>query len=298
MKFVLNVVFLLILLPTHAETVLRFRTPVTSDAKQVGDLLLITPDKHQWRKIKLDSQPTPGARLEKQKLLLWLQKKTGAFSYQWEGKNTAIIHQNTCTKARELINKAQIALMKKLNESPYAQIELSSKTVLKDSDIPLANFEVQLPEGYPVAKRVCVRLVSQKHSIPIWFGVKAYQQVLVAQRTIKHHTFLQATDLHLKQRDIAGLHGKPLTHLPSDAWLSQPINKHQILTEECLGTSPLVMQGYPVHVTVEQHGIAIIIEAIAQHHGGLGQRIRMKNPRTNKYFVATVTGKNKAEITA
>lgn len=65
-----------------------------------------------------------------------------------------------------------------------------------------------------------------------------------------------------------------------------------------LGNQPEVMQGQKTKVLVQQYGIAITIEAVAQSNGVQGQSIRMKNPRTNKYFVAVVTGKNSAEVVA
>ncbi|MDR3501318.1 MAG: flagellar basal body P-ring formation chaperone FlgA [Legionella sp.] len=298
MKFVVNLLLLLSVFPIQAETVLRFRTPITPEAKNLGDLLLITPDKHQWGKIMLDSKPMPGTKLNKQQVLTWLQHKVGNFSHQWKGKTSATIRETTGTNAKNLLSTAQNALAKQLKKQAYSQVELSSKTVLKDSGIALANFKIQLPKDYPVAKRVCVRLHYQNRSIPIWFAVKAYQSVLVAKHTIKRHTLLRPSDVILKRRNIAGLYTAPLTQFPATVWLNKSINKQQILTQDLLGNQPEVMQGQKTKVLVQQHGIAITIEAIAQSNGVQGQSIRMQNPRTNKYFVAVITGKNTAEVAA
>jgi flagella basal body P-ring formation protein FlgA len=298
MKFVVNLLLLLSVFPIQAETVLRFRTPITPEAKKLGDLLLITPDKHQWGKIMLDSKPLPGTKLNKQQVLTWLQHRVGTFSYQWKGKISATIRETSGTKAKELLSTAQNALTKQLKKQAYSQVELSSKTVLKDSGISLANFKIQLPKGYPVAKRVCVRLHYQNRSISIWFAVKAYQSVLVAKHSIKRHTLLRSSDVILKKRNIAGLNSTPLTQFPATIWLNKSINKQQVLTQDLLGNQPEVMQGQKTKVLVQQHGIAITIEAIAQSNGVQGQSIRMQNPRTNKYFVAVVTGKNTAEVVA
>ncbi|MFJ1268006.1 flagellar basal body P-ring formation chaperone FlgA [Legionella lytica] len=297
MKFVVNLLLLLSVFPIQAETVLRFRTPITPEAKKLGDLLLITPDKHQWGKIMLDSKPMSGTKINQQQVLTWLQHKVGNFSYQWKGKNSATIRETTHTKANDLLSTAQTALAKQLKKQAYSQVELSSKTVVKDSGIALANFKIQLPKGYPVARRVCVRLRYQNRAIPIWFAVKAYQSVLVAKHRIKHHTLLRPSDVILKKRNIAGLNSAPLMQFPTTAWLNKSINKQQILTQDLFGNQPEILQGQKAKVLVQQQGIAITIEAIAQSNGTQGQSIRMKNPRTNKYFFAVVTGKNSAEVT-
>lgn len=298
MKFVVNLLLLLSIFPIQAETVLRFRTPITPEAKKLGDLLLITPDKHQWGTIMLDSKPMPGTKINQQQVLTWLHHKVGTFSYQWKGKTSATIRETTRTKAKDLLSTAQNALAKQLKKQAYSQVELNSKTVVKDSSIALANFKIQLPKGYPIAKRVCVRLRYQNRSIPIWFAVKAYQSVLVAKHRVKRETLLRPSDVILKKRNIAGLNSAPLIQFPATVWLNQSINKQQILTQNLLGNQPEVMQGQKANVLVQQHGIAITIEAIAQSNGTLGQSIRMKNPRTNKYFFAVVTGKNSAEVAA
>lgn len=296
MKFVINLILLLAMLPAQAQTVLRFQAQISPQAKAVGDLLLITPDTQHWSKIKLDSQPADGARLNKQQVISWLQNKVGVFSYQWKGKNTAHIHIRVRSTAAELLNKAQHALAQQLKKDAYSQVVLNSKTLLKDSDIPLNNFSVQLPKGYPVAKRVCVHLNYKKRAIPVWFSVKAYQSVLVAQHKIKQHTLLHSKDVVMQRRNIAGLKNPPLSQLPTALWLTRSINKNQILSQDDLRNQPEVLQGQKVGVHVRQHGISIMLEALAQNDAYLGQTVRMQNPQTNKYFVATVTGKKQAEI--
>lgn len=298
MKFVVNLLLLLSVFPIQAETVLRFRTPITPEAKKLGDLLLITPDKHRWGKIMLDSKPMSGTKLNQQQVLTWLQHKVGNFSYQWKGKTSTTIRETPLTKANDLLSTAQDALAKQLKKHAYSQVELSSKTVVKDSGIALVNFKIQLPKGYPVAKRVCVRLRYQNRSIPIWFAVKAYQSVLVTKHRMKRHALLRPSDVSLKRRNIAGLNSVPLMQFPTTVWLNKSINKHQILTQDLFGNQPEILQGQKVKVLVQQQGIAITVEAIAQSHGTQGQSIRMKNPRTNKYFFAVVTGKNSAEVAA
>lgn len=296
MKFAINLVFLLAMFPVQAETVLRFQAHITPQAKRVGDLLLITPDPHHWSKIILDSQPQDGTHLNKKQIITWLHAKVGVFNYQWKGKNTAVIRITARSKSHDLLNKAHQALVQHLKNQAYSQVVLNSKTLLKDSDIPLTDLSVQLPKGYPITKRVCVHLNYKKRSIPVWFSVKAYQSVFIAQHKMKQHTQLHPEDVALQRRNIAGLKNPPLSQFRQTVWLTRSINKNQILTQDDVRNTPEVMQGQKINVNVRHQRISIMMEALAQNDAYLGQAVRMKNLQTNKYFVATVTGKNQAEI--
>ncbi len=294
MKFAINLLLLLITLSANAETILRFHNHITPAAKRVEDLLIITPDKKHWGKIKLEHKPTAGTHISKKQVIAWLQQKTGLFTYQWRGKHKAMIQPMTRSSSKELIEKAQLTLAKELNKY-YSEIELRSITVPKDSDIALANLKIQIPALSPATKRICVHLNYQKRSIPIWFAVKAYQSVLVAKHRIKPYTLLKHHEVIIQKRNITDLQ-KPLTHFPNTVWLIHSINKNQVLTEADLKPQPEIMPGKKVQVQVQQNGIAIDMEAVAVTHGYRGQVIQIKNPRTNKIFEATVTNKNKAEI--
>ena len=298
MKFAIKLLLLLAIFQVKAESSVRFQTHISPQAQSVGDVLLITPDKKHWSTIKLDSAPKDGEHIKKQQMMDWLQHQVGSLQYHWQGKTTAIVHQKNISKAVDLLNKAKTALDAQLKSQGYTKVLLNSKTVLKDSNISLSDFIVELPQHHPVAKRVCVRLKYQKHSIPVWFSVKAYQSVLVAQHKIKSHTLAHQDHFALEKRNIAGLKSSPLTEYPKTLWVNQTLDKDQILTQDTLSIQPAIIQGQKVKVSVQQDSITITTEAVAQSDGYIGQSIRMKNLQTNKYFVAMVTGKNQAEIGA
>lgn len=299
MKYVINFLLLINISWVYgadATVHLRFQTHIKAQAKYLGDLLQITPDKKHWSKIKLDSHAKEGQRLTKKQVIDWMQHQIGPFNYQWQGKNSVLVQEANQTKATELLNKAQTALLKQLKTQTYTQIVLKPKTQLKDSHIALTHFTVQIPNDYPVAKRVCVHLNAKKHSIPVWFSVKAYQKVLVATKHIKNHRLLQTNDLKIQNRDIAGLKNPPLTHIPQQAWVKQSVNKNQILTSDEIGKQPDVRQGQKVSVLIKQVRISISTEALAEHDAYIGELVRMKNLKNKKHFLARVSGKNQVEI--
>lgn len=288
---------LLFALPVHAELLVRFKTPITPQAKRIGDLLVISPDTHRWGSLLLDSHPRNGEQVTQKQVMHWLQKKVGVFPYQWRGKNTALVRISTANTAMALMQKAQLALARELKKHPYHRVELQRKTELKNHTIPLAAVQIKLPQGYPSAKRVCVYLQYKKDSIPVWFAVKAYQSVLVARHKINAHRLIKQEDVMLQERNIAGLNAVPLSKLSQARWLNRSLNKHQILMQSDVHQQPAVKRGQKIKVNVTHHGISITTNALAQSDAEVGQLIRMKNPSTNKYFSATIIGKNQAEIT-
>jgi flagella basal body P-ring formation protein FlgA len=299
MKFAIKILMAFFLVSQiNAQTIMRFKPHITAEAKRLGDLVEISNDTTHLALINLDSQPRGGQRITKKQIMSWLKNKNIKVVYKWKGKKTAFIKQNTLTSGIDLVNKAQQALKNHLEKQEYSHIELISKTKLKGSALPLSAFTVEINNLYPIPKKVCVRLLAGTHSIPIWFTVKANKEVLVAQHQIKNRTEVHENDFIIQNRTIAGLKDEPLTQLPQATWIKKSINTNQILTTKFVTEMPSVIKGKPVQVTVSNHGVSILTEAIAQNDGYIGQKIRMKNSQTNKYFIAVVTATNQAEITS
>jgi flagella basal body P-ring formation protein FlgA len=301
MKYVIRIVPEIILAflltcQAHANIIIRFKPHITTHAQRLGDLLDISGDKTHLANIPLDSMPRSGQKITKNHIINWLKKKKRVHNYKWRGKTTAVIQQLTRTSGIDLLNKAQLALKSQLEQHNYLQIEISSKAKLQNSSLPLSSFTVQIQKEYPTAKKVCVRLRSGRHSIPVWFSVKAYQNVLVAQHHIKNRTIVHDNDFILKTRNIAGLKDIPYNRLPQTIWLKKSINTDQILTPGFLTDPPFVIKGQSVQVKIVNHGISITTEAIAQKDGFIGQKVTMKNTQTHKYFLAVITAPNQAEI--
>jgi flagella basal body P-ring formation protein FlgA len=280
----------------NAQTMLRFQPHITTQAKYLSDVLLISQDKNNLKTLKLDSKPKGGGVLSKQQILTWIKDKTGLIDYQWQGKNTAVIEQNSQTSGEELLKKAQQSLAEYLKKQSYDSIQLTAKNKPKDSEFALADFTIELPKNNPPAKEMCVRLNYKNHSIPIWFTVKAYQKVLVAKHALKNRSPVNKEDFILKQRNIAGLKNAPYSQLPSTQWLKNSINKNHILTTNDLINLPQVIRGQLIKIKIVNGGISILTEAIAENDGYLGQTIQLKNTKTNKHFEARVTGPNQAEV--
>lgn len=283
---------------SHAQVTMRFQPNITTNVHYLGDVLLITNDRNNLRKTPLDSTPIAGQQITKKQIISWITRKKGHFSYQWRGKKNTVVRQRIKTAGTTLIKKAQEELRKQLETQDYSRVELTTKTKLRGSAIPLSAFKVSITNQYPSARTVCARLNYEKHSIPVWFTVKAYKRVLVAQRKIKVHTSVNEHDFVLKERNIAGLKASPYSQLPASMWLQKTMSKNQILTSQFLANIPAVTRGQKVQIKVVNRGISLTTEAIAHNDGHIGQTVKMKNIQTNKYFLAKVTGSNEAEISS
>ncbi|RUR18225.1 flagellar basal body P-ring formation protein FlgA [Legionella sp. km535] len=298
MKFVIKLMLPFVLMvPAHAKTLIRFQKQITTHACYLGDLIDVSSDRSELMKLPLDSHPKPGETISRKQIVDWVIQKTGPLDYQWKGKSTTQVQQVVRTTGNELRRKAQTELEHQLSKR-YDTITLNPKGLVKDSEFPLSEFHVELPESYPPAKQIAVRLIHGKYSIPVWFKISAYQSVLVAKHPLTNRTQLHQTDFILKKRDIAGLKNKPLTKLPQAIWLKKSINKNQILTFSDVAPTPQIIKGQWVQVTVFNRGISLLSKAIAEQDGYTGQLIRMKNPQSNKYFVARVTSSHQAEISS
>lgn len=296
MNFVISFLLILLTALIQAQPTLRFKSPITTNMSRLGDVLSIAPDESQWASIPLDSRPKANTVLTKQQVINWLESKIGRFDYQWEGKNTALITASSQTTSQELTDKAEKTLRKQLRKYQLTSLEVSVKSKLPNSELALETLKPQVKISYPPLKQICVHLIDGKHSIPVWFKVKAYQKILVAKQNIDKHNTINNKEFILKNSNIAGLKNRPYTKLPNTLWLKKSIKKNAILTEDYLSPKPQILKGQTVHVTVKNQAISISTQATALHDAYLGQPIKVMNEQSNKPFIAIVTAPNKAEV--
>jgi flagella basal body P-ring formation protein FlgA len=290
-------ILLLILINStcQAQVTLRFQPQIDIKATQLGDLLRIQNDTHDWSALPLQSHPTAGEIITKEKIIAWMRQRLGDFSYQWQGKSLIKVSQLSQSSADALLEKAKTALVAQLG-SKYSRTELKALSRPKDSPFSIDSFQADANTSYPTAKRVCVWLRHDKERIAVWFHVKAYAQVLVANRDLPFHTLIKDNEFSWKERDIAGLNDKPAQSIPTHVWLKSPIAHGNILLADLLRELPLVIEGQAVKVDVHRHRIDVVMDAVALNDGYLGQRITIKNPLNQKTFVAIVSGFQQAEI--
>ena len=294
--------FLILLMLTNslcqAEVVLRFQSEIDDKATRLGDILVIENDKQDWSSLPLDSHPPPGSTLSKDTLLDWIMLHTGHINATWQGKTQTQVKQSRQSSGTQLMEKAKLALMEQLR-THYLRVEVTPLSRLNDSAYALTDYKTDVKLTVPTSKRVCVWLTRNNSSrIAVWFNIKAYAKVMVANREVRYNTPLQNDAFALKERNIAGLNSSPVHKIPQSSWLKSSIEPSTILLESHIKKAPLVVQGQHINIAVHNHSITVVMDAIALADGYLGETITVKNPINQKTFVARISGFQQAEITS
>lgn len=278
----------------QAQLCLRFQAHINTQAKVLGDVLIIN-DK-SLAKRPLDSSPKANSIIRKEQIVTWL--KLTDKQYQWKGKNRARIEAAAQSSSEQLIHKAEAALRAELEPYHLQKLQLVPKNKPHASEFPLSAFTVHMDKKYPPPQQLCVWLQYKKTAIPVWFKVIAYQKILVARTPLKSHRAVKQTEFMLKELNIAGLKNKPYQHLQTALWLKKTLHQNEVLDETHLKALPEVVKGQSVHLKIISQGVSITTEAIAQHDAYKGQKVSMRNPRSNKTFMALVTDLNQVEVHA
>ena len=293
MKFVIKIGLVLLLNNLcYAQVILRFQPKINEKATRLGDVLVI---EKKWTNIPLDSHPTPGEIITKTKIIDWMTERVGPFKAEWHGKTQIKVKQSSQSSGKLLVEKAKAALIQKL-EARYLRVEVTPLSHLQNSEYAPNEFKTKIHLTFPTSKRVCVWLVHDKTRIAVWFKVRAYSNVLIANHRIHYNTPLEPSTFSMKERNIAGLNSPPAVTLPQPIWLKSSIERNSILLKSQLKTPPLVVNGQRIKVATHNHSITIVMDAIALADGYFGETITVKNPLNHQTFVARINGFQQAEI--
>ncbi len=296
MKFAISLLLFTMSFMLQAQISLRFQPVLYNDMKQLGEMVIITPENQVLSHLPLDPSLLSGSFITKKQLFNWLTQKTASNEYEWQGKKTALIQLRKTISSVALVKMAQDKLYERLQQREYETIKLIPKTTPTNSSGTLSEFKIKIKESYPPAKRLCVYLYNDQLSIPVWFEIKAYQSVLTAQHNIPKHTVLSAHDFSIQKQDIAGLASLPLTQIPSDTWLNHSLTKGEVLTLSHISPKPAIIKDSKVHVHIHAEGVIVSTEAIADEDGYQGQTITLHNMQSKKQFHALVSAPNEAEV--
>lgn len=300
MKSVIKSLLLLLLTLNRtgfAEVVLRFQNHIDSDASHLGELLQITPENPDWSNLPLDSHPSAGEWITRDRLLDWMQEKTGPFSLSWQGKTRIQVASPANSSTQDLIDKARQKLAHKL-KAEYVSFKLKALSTPKAGKYVPHRYQVNVSISSPVAKRVCVWLQQGEENIPVWFQVQAFAHVQVANKTLQANKPVNEKDFSLETRDIAGLKHPPVKQLPENFSLKVPMETGDILQDNQLKEAAQVVHGETIKVSIQQHHIRVVMEAVALSDGYTGKTIQVRNPQNQRRFMAVVTGTGQAEVSS
>lgn len=168
-----------------------------------------------------------------------------------------------------------------------------------------SRISARLPERWAPARRMVVWLDvaidgRRYRSLPLWFEVKAEQQVWLARSSLRAGTALQADDVQAGWVDITALAAPPL---PASAPLAGLRLRHAVdagrpLAASAVEPRPAVLRNRPVEVQVEVGAIRLQTAGIALHDARLGETVKVRNPGGQEPFVAQVVAEGAVRVEA
>lgn len=170
----------------------------------------------------------------------------------------------------------------------------------------LPSGEVSITASLPstvLSKRMAVWVdvyVSESlyQTIPVWFSLSVYREVLAASRTLDRHDIPREGDFVRVVEDITTLQGDPVSSVEAlqGMRLKQPLHEGALLSAAMLEIQPLVVRGQEVRVYASAGKVSLSTKAIALHDGRMLQKISVQPPESGLSYAATVIGQGQVRV--
>jgi flagella basal body P-ring formation protein FlgA len=220
---------------------------------------------------------------------------------QWRGAETTTVQRRAPSVAQELIvARAQQALETALR-ARYQDVEVRPARqrlpAIEDGDLV-----VRLPTDTTARRRMMVFVDRRDgdrtaQSVPVWFEVEAYQDVLVAARSLPPRTLLGADALIRERRDVAASAVPWLAEEGVRYWTTTPVPAGAVLTVGNVAVAPPVRADEAVDVEVAVGAVRLHARGRALTNGFIGDEVRvLPLVGVADPFVARVVGDSKVLV--
>ncbi len=152
------------------------------------------------------------------------------------------------------------------------------------------------------AGRVSVRVECTEPSLQwaryVQATVQVFESVVVATRTLRRGERLQARDIELREIDTARLRDTVYRHPERAEGMAvrRTIAAGNPLTAGSVTEPILIERGDTVSITAESGTVRIRHQGVALQDGVMGERIRIRNQRSERVIQATVTDDGEARV--
>jgi flagella basal body P-ring formation protein FlgA len=146
--------------------------------------------------------------------------------------------------------------------------------------------------GLPPYEQAAVRCLALGWVLYVSVTVTQSAQVVVAARPIAAGQVLAAADVMLRVEDVSAYAGRRVFYTVGDvlgADLVMNVPAGMILTQDAVQLPVLVKAGQVVAVEVKSGTVDVLINAVADESGRVGDEVLFTNPATGKRFEALVT---------
>lgn len=232
-----------------------------------------------------------------------LTKKLRDFVSHWEVRLGTKIHLRTPIKmiiervsqnySEEAVKEVLLNSWKKLCVNCRLSIEQLSIPVLK-SDISwnLSGLD-KLPKGsFSVPMQI-----NSKQSLWVTGMLRNEQLVPITKRSMEAGERFTEEDTKMEWREISFfVDSAPTSKEMLGKRLRQGLRAGDVVLSNMIEREKAVLRGEPVQVFVKSEGWTVSLMATAEQDGFMGDRIRLKNNKSSKEMMATITGKAEAQI--
>lgn len=296
-----------------AETVnVNAEATVTGPYVTLGEVAEISggnPDRvRMLRELRLGSAPQPGQRMVLTAETLGMRLAgTGADfgGVIWQvPPNLTIITAGQNISGDRLVAEAAAIIRQRLGTAGENDVTVTALGTPQDVVAPLgqAAFKVELPQGIrlnvPTIAQVAVSLDGRQFTtVAVKFGIKAYQNVVVAARNIGAAEVITADSLRFERLEVGRMAGY-LTDAQKAIGLMarRQIAAGMPLTEAALDKPPLVKPGNTVLIVAKIGDITVTASGKVLQQGGEGEVVRVQNVSSNRILTARVVDSATVEV--
>lgn len=233
-----------------------------------------------------------------------LTKRLREFVSRWEIRLGTKIHVKTPVKmtiervsknlTEETVKEALLKNWQKLCVNCRLSIDQLSIPVVASADVTWA---LQATDKLPKGSFSVPVKIADKQTLFISGMLRNEQLVPVAKRAMNAGERFAAEDTKTEWREISFfMDSAPNEKEMLGKRLKQSLRVGDVILSNMLEREKSVLRGEPVQVIVKNSGWSVSLLATAEQDGVIGDRIRLKNNKSNKEIVATITGKAEAEI--
>lgn len=174
---------------------------------------------------------------------------------------------------------------------------LDSRTSLRNCDEPL---DMTIHGKQSLEQRMLIRVSCTDAGWSIYVPVKLqiFRKIAIARHVLSRGQTVTEADIDWLEQDIAPLNGSFFTRPRSVVGkrTRRNIPAGQIIKPQTLERALTVRKGDEVYITAQTGSISVRMLAVALDNGKTGDKIEVRNKRSNKVIQARVTGPGQVDV--
>ncbi|NID16891.1 flagellar basal body P-ring formation protein FlgA [Luteibacter yeojuensis] len=203
----------------------------------------------------------------------------------------------TASQSLDTVSTTAVTWLQQHRTLPGAR--MTAEAAPLDSRLQLADCPAPLEASMSGNRRLTARVSVAVHcpvaggwTVRVPVRVKMFTNVLVTSRPLARGDGIGAADVHIEERDVAGLAYGYVAALDQvdGRSLARPLNAGTVLTPGMLAGRQAVRTGDAVSMEASVEGVTIHADGVAMGAGDTGTRIKVRNATSGKVLDAIVSG--------